>query len=700
MAYTIAHQLKNRIRFERKAGSISVEQADKIEYLLERIQGVLRTKIYERTGSIIVFFEPEARREVVELVKGLDLQQLPVPEDVIFTSARKMNAEYVERLQTLVLGYVVKKAAFYYLVPLPVRFLHTLYKAGRFFVKGLRSLFVKRKLEVSVLDAVAIAVSIIRGDYATASSVMFLLEFGETLEEWTHKKSVAELAQSLSLNIKSVWIKSNGSEIEIPMTQLKTNDLVIVRMGQMVPVDGLVHSGEAMINQASLTGESLPVAKSSGSTVFAGTVLEEGEVVVQVTGEIGASRYERIVTLIEDSENLKSSVESRAEHLADSLVPYSFAGFLLTFAITRSVNKALSFLMVDFSCALKLAMPVAVLSAMRECSSYKIYVKGGKFLEAVADAKTVIFDKTGTLTKAEPRVADIITFEGRDQDEMLRLAACLEEHFPHSIANAVVRHAEEKGLSHRELHTDVEYIVAHGIASSIYNERILIGSSHFIFNDEKVVIPESEQAAFDALPLEYSHLYLAIGGRLAAVICIADPIREEALRMIPRLRKAGIERVVMLTGDSERTARVVAEQLGVDEYRAEVLPEDKAGYILEEKRNGKVIMVGDGINDSLALSVADVGIAMSEGAEITKQISDITLASGDIEHLVTLKQISNRLMKRISRNYRGVVGFNSILILLGVLSVITPNTSALLHNLSTIGITADSTKSLLPVKEK
>ena len=554
----------------------------------------------------------------------------------------------------------------------------------------------KCKIEVEVLDATAIAVSIIRNDFDTAGSVMFLLGIGELLEEWTHKKSVGDLARSMSLNIEKVWQKIDDTEVLVPVSDIREGDLVVVHTGNVIPLDGIVEAGEAMVNQASMTGESVPVKKEIGSYAYAGTAIEEGSITIRIKKAAGSTRFERIVTMIEESEKLKSSVEGKASGLADALVPWSLGGTALTWLITRNTTKALSILMVDFSCALKLAMPLSVLAAMREASSYQMTVKGGKFLEAIADADTIVFDKTGTLTKAQPTVADVVTFEGRDQNEMLRIAACLEEHFPHSMANAVVQESISRGLVHEEMHSKVDYIVAHGIASYIGDERVIIGSNHFVFEDEKCVIPESEMDKFDSLPPEYSHLYLAIGGRLAAVICIEDPLRPESTQVIKELRKLGISKIVMMTGDSDRTAKAIAAKVGVDEYYSEVLPEDKANFVEKEKAEGrKVIMIGDGINDSPALSAANVGIAISEGAQIAREIADITISEDALYQLVTLKEISNRLMKRVHWNYRFVIGFNLGLILLGVSGVLAPATSALMHNTSTLLISLKSMTNLL-----
>ena len=565
----------------------------------------------------------------------------------------------------------------------------------KYIAKGIQSLW-HRKIEVAVLDATAIGVSVLRKDFGTAGSVMFLLGIGELLEEWTHKKSVDDLARTMALNVGKVWLKSDGQEVLVSVNDISAGDEVVVHMGNVIPFDGEVSEGEAMVNQASLTGESLPVRKAEGNYVYAGTVLEEGELTILVKEVGGSSRFEKIVTMIEESEKLKSSLEGKAEHLADRLVPYTLGGTALTYLLTRNTTKALSVLMVDFSCALKLAMPISVLSAIREASLYHMTVKGGKYLEAVAEADTIVFDKTGTLTKAKPSVVEVVSFDGREPDELLRIAACMEEHFPHSMAKAVVQAAEEKGLAHEEMHSKVEYIVAHGISTTINGKRAVIGSSHFVFEDEKCTIPEGKEELFEKLPVEYTHLYLAIENKLAAVICIEDPLREEAEAVITSLRKAGLSKIVMMTGDSERTAHAIAERVGVDEYYSEVLPEDKAAFVEKEKAVGrKVIMIGDGINDSPALSAADVGIAISDGAEIAREIADITISADDLYQIVTLKLISDALMKKISKNYKQIVGFNTGLIALGVAGVIQPATSALLHNTSTLVISLKSMQNLL-----
>lgn len=580
-------------------------------------------------------------------------------------------------------------------LPYPVYTAYITLSSLKYIAKGIQSLW-HRKIEVAVLDATAIGVSVLRKDFGTAGSVMFLLGIGELLEEWTHKKSVDDLARTMALNVGKVWLKSDGQEVLVSVNDISAGDEVVVHMGNVIPFDGEVSEGEAMVNQASLTGESLPIRKAEGNYVYAGTVLEEGELTILVKEVGGSSRFEKIVTMIEESEKLKSSLEGKAEHLADRLVPYTLGGTALTYLLTRNTTKALSVLMVDFSCALKLAMPISVLSAIREASLYHMTVKGGKYLEAVAEADTIVFDKTGTLTKAKPSVAEVVSFDGREPDELLRIAACMEEHFPHSMAKAVVQAAEEKGLAHEEMHSKVEYIVAHGISTTINGKRAVIGSSHFVFEDEKCTIPEGKEELFEKLLVEYTHLYLAIENKLAAVICIEDPLREEAEAVITSLRKAGLSKIVMMTGDSERTAHAIAERVGVDEYYSEVLPEDKAAFVEKEKAAGrKAIMIGDGINDSPALSAADVGIAISDGAEIAREIADITISADDLYQIVTLKLISDALMKKISKNYKQIVGFNTGLIALGVAGVIQPATSALLHNTSTLVISLKSMQNLL-----
>lgn len=690
MKFTIRHEIKGRIRIHLCQNHMTMRQADLLAWFLSNQPMVEEAKVYERTADAVIHFRGE-RKELIRAILDFTYEDETLNEIVPMDSGRELNQEYQDKLVNRCLERLCTKL----FLPAPVRAVYTTIKAIRYVWKGIRCLM-KCKIEVEVLDATAIAVSIIRNDFDTAGSVMFLLGIGELLEEWTHKKSVGDLARSMSLNIEKVWQKIDDTEVLVPVSDIHEGDLVVVHTGNVIPLDGIVEAGEAMVNQASMTGESVPVKKEIGSYAYAGTAIEEGSITIRIKKAAGSTRFERIVTMIEESEKLKSSVEGKASGLADALVPWSLGGTALTWLITRNTTKALSILMVDFSCALKLAMPLSVLAAMREASSYQMTVKGGKFLEAIADADTIVFDKTGTLTKAQPTVADVVTFEGRDQNEMLRIAACLEEHFPHSMANAVVQESISRGLVHEEMHSKVDYIVAHGIASYIGDERVIIGSNHFVFEDEKCVIPESEMDKFDSLPPEYSHLYLAIGGRLAAVICIEDPLRPESTQVIKELRKLGISKIVMMTGDSDRTAKAIAAKVGVDEYYSEVLPEDKANFVEKEKTEGrKVIMIGDGINDSPALSAANVGIAISEGAQIAREIADITISEDALYQLVTLKEISNRLMKRVHWNYRFVIGFNLGLILLGVSGVLAPATSALMHNTSTLLISLKSMTNLL-----
>lgn len=690
MKFTIRHEIKGRIRIHLCQNHMTMRQADLLAWFLSNQPMVEEAKVYERTADAVIHFRGE-RKELIRAILDFTYEDETLNEIVPMDSGRELNQEYQDKLVNRCLERLCTKL----FLPAPVRAVYTTIKAIRYVWKGIRCLM-KCKIEVEVLDATAIAVSIIRNDFDTAGSVMFLLGIGELLEEWTHKKSVGDLARSMSLNIEKVWQKIDDTEVLVPVSDIREGDLVVVHTGNVIPLDGIVEAGEAMVNQASMTGESVPVKKEIGSYAYAGTAIEEGSITIRIKKAAGSTRFERIVTMIEESEKLKSSVEGKASGLADALVPWSLGGTALTWLITRNTTKALSILMVDFSCALKLAMPLSVLAAMREASSYQMTVKGGKFLEAIADADTIVFDKTGTLTKAQPTVADVVTFEGRDQNEMLRIAACLEEHFPHSMANAVVQESISRGLVHEEMHSKVDYIVAHGIVSYIGDERVIIGSNHFVFEDEKCVIPESEMDKFDSLPPEYSHLYLAIGGRLAAVICIEDPLRPESTQVIKELRKLGISKIVMMTGDSDRTAKAIAAKVGVDEYYSEVLPEDKANFVEKEKTEGrKVIMIGDGINDSPALSAANVGIAISEGAQIAREIADITISEDALYQLVTLKEISNRLMKRVHWNYRFVIGFNLGLILLGVSGVLAPATSALMHNTSTLLISLKSMTNLL-----
>ena len=690
MKFMIKHEAKGRMRIHAVQNRMSYAQADTLLYFLHSQKEVTFAKVYDRTCDAVISYVGD-RQTIIELLRGFHYEDVEVPEGLIENSGRELNNTYQEKL----IGKIVFHYARRWILPYPVRICLTSLRSVKYIWKGLTTL-AAGKIEVPVLDATAIGVSVLRSDFNTAGSIMFMLGIGELLEEWTHKKSVDDLARTMSLNVGKVWLVSGGQEVLVPTSQIKAGDKVVVHMGNIIPFDGVVAEGEAMVNQASLTGESVPVRKTVESTAYAGTVVEEGELTILVKEVGGSSRFEKIVKMIEDSEKLKSGAESKAEHLADKLVPYSLGGTILTYLLTRNVTKALSILMVDYSCALKLAMPISVLSAIREASLYNVTVKGGKYLEAVAEADTIVFDKTGTLTKAKPTVVDVVSFNGESTDELLRIAACLEEHFPHSMAKAVVDAATQKNLEHEEMHSKVEYIVAHGIASTINEKRAVIGSAHFVFEDEKCVIPEGEQEKFDALPKEYSHLYLAIEGKLAAVICIEDPLREEASAVVQSLKRAGLSKVVMMTGDSERTAAAIAKRVGVDEYYSEVLPEDKASFVEREKAAGrKVIMIGDGINDSPALSAANVGIAISDGAEIAREIADITVSSDDLYQIVTLKLLSDSLMERIKKNYRRIVGFNSLLIVLGVTGVIQPTTSALLHNSSTLLIGLESMQNLL-----
>ena len=670
---------------------MSSVQAETLLYYLQNQNQVSFAKVYDRTGDAVICYEGE-RAAVIRMIQLFHYEEVELPTGLLESSGRALNNEYQEKLISKVIYHFGRK----WLLPAPIRAIYTTVVSVKYIWKGIQTL-AQGKIEVPVLDATAIGVSMLRGDYGTAGSVMFLLGVGELLEEWTHKKSVGDLARSMSLNVGKVWLKKDGQEILVPSEKIVAGDEIVVHMGNLIPFDGEVSNGEGMVNQASLTGESVPVRRTLGSVVYAGTVLEEGELTILVKQTGGSSRYEKITAMIEESEKLKSGLESKAEHLADRLVPYSLGGTALTYLLTRNATKALSILMVDFSCALKLAMPISVLSAIREANQHKITVKGGKFLEAVAEADTIVFDKTGTLTKAQPTVAEVVSFsETKSPDELLRIAACLEEHFPHSMAKAVVDAAKEKHLDHEEMHSKVEYIVAHGISTTINGEKAIIGSYHFVFEDENSIIPEGMEEKFRHLPEEYSHLYLALEGVLAAVICIEDPLRPEAAEIIRQLKKAGLKKIVMMTGDSERTAKAIAKKVGVDEYYAEVLPEDKANFVEKEKAEGrKVIMIGDGINDSPALSAADVGIAISEGAEIAREIADITVAADDLAEILVLRMLSNRLMKRIHKNYRFIVTFNAGLILLGVGDILQPTTSALLHNTSTLYIGLKSMGNLL-----
>lgn len=692
MKFTIKHESRGRMRVHMEQYRMTYEQADTLLYVIHNHRNVTFVKVYDRTADAVIEYVGD-REQIIELLRHFHYESANVPQTVIKTSGRELNNSYQEKLIGSVVWHYSKKL----MLPLPIRIALTIGRSVKYIGIGLKCLL-QRKIEVPVLDATAITVSLITKDFSTASSIMFLLGIGELLEEWTHKKSVDDLARSMSLNVSKVWLRTpENQEILVESSKIEKGDKVVVHMGNVIPFDGEVLDGDAMVNQASLTGESVPVQRTVGNTVFAGTVVEEGEITIRVKEVEGNNRFDQIVTMIEESEKLKSELEGKAEHYADKLVPWTLGATGLTYLLTRNVTKAMSILMVDFCCALKLAMPISVLSAIREASLYNVTVKGGKFLEAVAEADTIVFDKTGTLTKAHPTVVDVVNFNDEySSDDMLRVAACLEEHFPHSMAKAVVDAASKKGLSHEEMHTKVEYIVAHGIATSINGKRTVIGSYHFVFEDEKCVVPAGKELLFESLPLYYSHLYLAIEGKLSAVICIEDPLRDEAAAVVTSLKKAGISKVVMMTGDSERTASVIAKKVGVDEYYAEVLPEDKAAFVEREKAKGrKVIMIGDGINDSPALSAANVGIAISDGAEIAREIADITVGSDDLYQIVTLKYISNALMKRIKSNYRKIVGFNSGLIALGVAGVLPPTTTALLHNGSTILISVNSMKNLL-----
>ena len=669
---------------------MTLHRADVLEAYLNHHDAIEKATVYERTGDVVLYY----RGRRADAVQALSRYKFDQPElDALVTTAdsRKLNQEYQEKMCDLVAGHFFRKL----FLPAPIRAAYTVWRSIAFVWKGVRCLL-RRRLEVEVLDALSIGVSVLRGDFSTAGSVMFLLNLGSLLEEWTRKKSLDDLARSMALNVDKVWVRSQGTEVLLPLTKVQPGDEIVVRSGNMVPLDGTVIEGEAMVNQAALTGESMPVRKANGATVYAGTVVEEGECVFLAKAAGGANRYDKIVAMIEESEKLKSSTENRALELADKLVPWCLAGTVVTYALTRNVTRAISILMVDFSCALKLSMPLAVLSAMRECGTAHITVKGGKYLEALAKADTIVFDKTGTLTRATPQVVDIIPFSNSEKDDVLRLAACLEEHFPHSMANAVVRAAREQGLAHEEMHSEVEYIVAHGIASRVGGERVVIGSYHFVFEDEHCIVPADEQEKFDRIPAEYSHLYMAASGQLVGVICIADPLRPEAASVLRQLHKLGIRNTVMMTGDSYRTAEAIARQVGVDQFFAEVLPEDKANFVQKAKAEGRtVVMIGDGINDSPALSAADIGIAINSGAAIAREIADVTIKADSLEELVTLKTIANALQHRVSSNYRFVLSFNSTLIALGALGILQPAASAMLHNLSTIGISLRSMTNLI-----
>ena len=690
MRFKIEHEIRGRVRLHICQKRMTCRQADQLEYFLTNLEGVTAAKVVERNQDAVISFSGN-REEILKAVQGFSYEKAEAPESYLQNSGREMNGEYWEKMVNHVVLHYGKKI----FLPLPIRTFLTTLKSVKYIWKGVCTL-AKCRIDVPVLDATAIGVSILRGDFSTASSVMFLLGFGEILEDWTHKKSVDDLARSMSLNVSKVWLVTDDTEVQVGTDTIKPGDRVRIHMGTVIPFDGVVTDGEATVNEASLTGESMPVAKHTESYVYAGTVLEEGELTIRVKETSGSTKFEKIVTMIEETEKLKSAVESKAEHLADSLVPYTLAGTALTYALTRNVTKALSILMVDFSCALKLAMPISVLAAIREANAHHITVKGGKFMEAVAEADTIVFDKTGTLTKAQPTVADIVSFNGDSKENLLRLAACMEEHFPHSMAKAVMDAAKERGLTHEEMHSKVEYIVAHGISTTVNGRKAIIGSHHFVFEDEKCAIPAGKEEIFKNLPEEYSHLYLGIEGELAAVICIEDPLRPEGPEVIKALRKAGFTQIVMMTGDSDRTAKAIAAKVGVDKYYSEVLPEDKAKFVEEAKAQGrKVLMVGDGINDSPALSAADVGIAISDGAELAREIADITIGADDLSVMVTLKEISNGLMDKIHKNYRRIVGINGSLIALGVTGVIQPTMSALLHNTSTLLIGMDSMKSVL-----
>ena len=691
MKCTILHEGNGRMRVHVEKVRMTLHRADVLEAYLNRNDAIVHAAVYERTGDVVIAYTGK-RSAAVAILAGY---KFDVPEnDALVTSAdsRKLNREYQDKMFNLVAGRALRKL----FLPAPIAAAYTVFRSIGFIWKGVRCAL-SRKLEVEVLDALSIGVSILRGDYGTAGSVMFLLNLGSLLEEWTRKKSLDDLARSMALNVDKVWVRSQGTEVLVPLTKVRSGDEVVVRSGNMIPLDGTVLEGEAMVNQAALTGESMPVRKVEGSTIYAGTVVEEGECVFVAKAEGGSNRYDKIVAMIEESEKLKSSTENRALALADRLVPWCLGATGVTYLLTRNVTRAISCLMVDFSCALKLSMPLAVLSAMRECGSYHITVKGGKYLEALSKADTIVFDKTGTLTRATPQVVEVVPFSGCDEREVLQLAACLEEHFPHSMANAVVRAARERGISHEEMHSEVEYIVAHGIASRVSGERVVIGSHHFVFEDEKCTVPAAEQEKFDILKPEYSHLYMAASGQLVGVICIADPLRPEAAQVLNSLRALGIQNTVMMTGDSERTAAAIAKQVGVDHFFAEVLPEDKANFVQQAKAEGHtVVMIGDGINDSPALSAADIGIAINSGAAIAREIADVTIKADSLEELVALKAIANAMQKRVHANYRFVLSFNSALILLGALGILQPASSAMLHNLSTIGISLKSMTNLLP----
>ena len=694
MKFTIRHEIPGRLRIHLHMRKMTFQQADTLEYYLRSQPDVKKAIIYEQTADAVVLFEG-SHDKMITALRSFHFEDVAVPQSVLESSSRQINAYYKDKLISKVIGRLFRKLFF----PAPLRAAWTLFHSVKYIAKGIRSLS-QKKLDVSVLDATAITVSVVRGDLATAGSVMFLLGIGEIMEEWTHKKSVCDLAQSMSLNVENVWLKTESGECLVPSSRILPGDLVVVRMGNVIPFDGEITEGEGMVNQSSMTGEPLSVAKTVNGSVYAGTVLEEGELTIRVRESGGASRYERIVSAIEETEKLKSSVESRTEHLADSLVPWTLLGTGLVWLFTRNITKALSVLMVDFSCALKLAMPITVLSAIREAGEQHITVKGGKYLEAMAEAKTIVFDKTGTLTLATPVVRDVISFTDMSAEELLRIAACLEEHFPHSMAKAVVRCAAERGIVHDEMHTKIEYIVAHGISSFVNGKKVILGSGHFIFEDEQIPLSPKAERILNSISPHYSRLYMAIEKELAAVICIEDPVRDDAAAVIADLKAAGFDKIVMMTGDSRNSASAVAEYLQLDEFYPEVLPEQKAAFVQQEKLLGhKVVMIGDGINDSPALSAADVGIAISDGAQIAREIADITISADDLKMLVFLKKLSNAMQNRVNTNFRQIVGINGSLIVLGVSGVLTPSVSALLHNLSTIGISLKSMSDLLPDKE-
>ena len=691
MKCTILHEGKGRMRVHVEKVRMTLHRADVLEAYLNHHDAIVHAAVYERTGDVVITYTGK-RTAAIAILAGYKFDVAEYDALVTSADSRRLNREYQDKMFDLVAGRCLRKL----FLPAPLDAAYTAFRSIRFLWKGVRCVL-SRRLEVEVLDALSIGVSLLRGDFGTAGSVMFLLNLGSLLEEWTRKKSLDDLARSMALNVDKVWVRSQGTEVLVPLTKVRSGDEVVVRSGNMIPLDGTVLEGEAMVNQAALTGEAMPVRKAEGSTLYAGTVVEEGECVFIAKAEGGANRYDKIVAMIEESEKLKSSTENRALVLADKLVPWCLGATVVTYLLTRNATRAISCLMVDFSCALKLSMPLAVLSAMRECGSYHITVKGGKYLEALSQADTIVFDKTGTLTRATPQVVEVVPFSGCNEREVLQLAACLEEHFPHSMANAVVRAAKERGISHEEMHSEVEYIVAHGIASRVGGQRVVIGSHHFVFEDEKCTIPTAEQQKFDALKPAYSHLYMAASGQLVGVICISDPLRPEAAAVLNGLRALGIRNTVMMTGDSERTAAAIAKQVGVDRFFAEVLPEDKANFVQQAKAEGHtVVMIGDGINDSPALSAADIGIAINSGAAIAREIADVTIKADSLEELVALKAIANSLQKRVHANYRFVLTFNSALIALGALGILQPASSAMLHNLSTIGISLKSMTNLLP----